>query len=171
MRLHPVVFAAVASLTIAACQSQTNAGTATGLSEADRTAIQAMFDSTAAQIRAHNWDAWASTLTDDALFMPPNHPVVHGRAAARAWVDSFPPITEFNFTNATIDGAGNLAWGTTGIPMTISVGGQAVKDVSKQLVVFKKQADGKWKVAAVAFSSDMPPMAPPPAAPASAKKK
>lgn len=171
MRLHPVVLAAVASLTIAACQSQANAGTATGLSDADRAALQASFDSSAARVRAHNWDAWASVLTDDALFMPPNHPAIHGRAAARAWVDSFPTITEFNFTNVAIDGVGNLAWGTTAIPMTITVGGQAVKDMSKQLAVLKKQPDGQWKVVAVAFSSDLPPMAPPPAAPAPAKKK
>ena len=172
MRLHPVVFAAVASLTIAACQYQANASTAAGLSDADRAALQALFDSTASNIRAHNWDAWAAVMTDDVMFLPTNHPMIHGRAATRAWVDSFPAITQFNFTNVTIDGAGGLAWGTSGVPMSLNVGGQQVNDVSKQLVVFKKQADGHWKVAAVAVNSDLPPMAPPPtAAPAPSKKK
>jgi len=173
MRLHPVVFAAVASLTIAGCQTQANAGTAAGLSEADRTALQALFDSAVTSVRAHNWDAWAAPFTEDVMFMPPNHPMLHGRAATRAWIDSFPAISEFNFTNVTFDGAGDLAWGTSGVPMTLSVGGQSVKDVSKQLVVFKKQADGHWKVAAVAVNSDLPPMAPPPVVPATgnAKKK
>jgi ketosteroid isomerase-like protein len=171
MRLHPVVLAAAASLVIAACQPQANAASA-GLSDADHAALQALFDTNVVLIRAHNWDGWAGTMTEDVTFMPPNHPMLHGRAATRAWVDSFPAISEFNFTNVTIDGAGNLAWGTSGVPMTLNVGGQQVKDVSKQLVVFKKQADGKWRVAAVAVSSDLPPMSPSPApSPAPTKKK
>jgi ketosteroid isomerase-like protein len=172
MRLHPVVIAAVASLTIVACQPQGSVSSTAALSDADRTALQALFDSTAVNVRAHNWDAWAAVMTDDVMFLPTNHPMIHGRAATRAWVDSFPTINEFNFTNVTLDGVGNLAWGTSGVPMTLTVGGQQVKDVSKQLVVLKKQPDGKWKVVAVAVNSDLPPMAPPPAAaPPTGKKK
>ena len=50
MRLHPVVFAAADSLTIVACQYRANAKSAAGLADADRAAVQALFDSTAANV-------------------------------------------------------------------------------------------------------------------------
>src|ERR1043165_2949618 len=100
--------------------------------------------------------------------MPPNHPAIHGRAALKAWADSSPPITAFDFPNVSVDGAGDLAYGTSDIQMTVAPpGAPAMSDKAKQLVVFRKQADGSWKVIACAFNSDIPM----PAAPAAPPKK
>ena len=171
MRMRLAVLAVVAVIGLDACQPQASAGASAGLAEADRAALTKLVDSTAAIIKAHNWDVWAAGFTDDAVFLPPNHPMIHGRAAIRAWVDSFPTINEFAFTNATVDGSGSLAWGTTGIPMSFTPpGGALVKDVSKQLAVWRKQPDGAWKVVAVAFNSDLP-MPNAPAAPTTPAKK
>src|SRR4249920_3540446 len=152
MRLRLAAFA-VAVVGLQACQSQANAGSPAGLSEADRAAVKARVDSAEAYVKAKNWDGWAAGFTEDGVLQPPNHPALKGRAAMRAWVDSFPPMTDFSFGNVTVDGAGDVAWVTSTIAMTVNPPGMApMKDVAKQLGVFRKQSDGSWRGIAVSFN-------------------
>ena len=172
MKASTAVLGAAAVIVLGACTSNsTPSAAAAGLSEGDRAALQALTDSVQSHVRARNWDSFASLFTEDVVFMPPNHPALRGRAALRAWADSNPTFADFGFTNTTYDGAGDVAWGSSGIHMGFTPpGGKAVADTAKQLFVLRKQADGSWKTTAVAFNSDlpMPGAAPPP--PAAAKK-
>jgi ketosteroid isomerase-like protein len=169
-----LVLGAAAAIVAGACASKSNtAAPAAGLSDADRAALQTFLDSVGSNIRARNWDGFVGSFAEDAVFMPPNHPVLRGKSALRAWADSNPQFSDFGFSNATFDGSGDLAWGTSSIHLAFTPpGSKLVADTSKQLFVIRKQADGSWKTVAVAFNSDLPlpmPGGPPPPAPT--KKK
>jgi ketosteroid isomerase-like protein len=159
-----------AGLIFVAASCQTQKGST--FSDADRDAVRAAFDSTASHIGSGNFAAWASQFTEDARFMPPNHPIVRGRASLQAWADSLPPMTGFSFGDVTVDGAGDVAVGTSSYELTFNPPtAQPVPDKGKQLVAFRRQANGSWLVTAAAFSSDLPipgtvarPTATPPAA-------
>jgi ketosteroid isomerase-like protein len=162
-----VLSAAGLALTVASCQRQK----APTFTDADRAAVRALFDSTVVRVNAKNFTAWANQFTEDAPFMPPNHPIVRGRANLKAWADSLPPLTGFSFGDVTVDGEGDMAVGTSSYAMTFNPpGAPPTADKGKQLVIFHRQADGSWLVTAGAFSSDLPlpSVGPPP--PAAVKK-
>jgi ketosteroid isomerase-like protein len=158
-----VVCAAGLMLTAASCQQQK----APTFTDADRAAVRALFDSTVARINSKNFTAWANQFTEDAPFMPPNHPIVRGRANLKAWADSLPPLTGFSFSDVTVDGEGDMAVGTSSYAMTFRPpGAPPIADKGKQLVTMHRQTDGSWLVTAGAFSSDLPlPSAAPTTAP------
>ena len=153
------------------CQQQKTAT----FSDADRSAVKAIFDSTVARVSRKDFAAWASEFTDDGVLMPTNHPSVKGRAALKAWADSLPPITSFAFDDVNVDGDGDLAIGTSTIAITLSPPGAApMNDRGMQLVTFHRQSDGSWLVTKVAVTSDLPRIPPAVAAaspaPAATKK-
>jgi ketosteroid isomerase-like protein len=90
---------------------------------------------------------------DDGLLQPPNAPTIKGRPNLLAWGQAFPPIEAFTFSNVEVFGEGNLGWGTSGYTLKLK---DSATDTGKQLVVFRRMADGKWKVLAASFSSDLP---------------
>jgi ketosteroid isomerase-like protein len=48
---------------------------------------------------ARDFATWAALFLEDAVINPPNEPTVKGRAAIRAWLEKFPPMTEFKLKN------------------------------------------------------------------------
>ena len=143
------------------CQSKPQPA---GLSEADRTAIrqavQAFVNNAKAQPR--NDKASAAFYEEDAIMMPPNHPDVRGRAAIEVFLASFPPLSDYQLESLEIDGQGNLAYerGSNFMILTPS-SGAPTEWRSKYLVIYRKQADGSWKVSREIFTPDAPPSAPP----------
>ena len=152
---------------VSSCQQQK----ASTFSDADRASVKALFDSTVSRVNRKDFAGWANLFTEGAMFMPPNHPAVSGRANLKAWADSLPPMSSFTFSDVTADGDGDMAVGTSSYAITFNPpGGTPMPDKGKQLVAFHRQPDGSWLVSAAAFSSDLPlPAAP--AAPAAAGKK
>jgi ketosteroid isomerase-like protein len=101
----------------------------------------------------------ASCYAEDALVLPPNLPLVRG----------FGQIREL-FRDLLEAGAGDVARETTPLHVAGDLGYGAgrftfaihhprrelVHVVGKHLVVYRRQVDGVWKVAADMFSSDLP---------------
>lgn len=119
----------------------------------DQAALGGMFDATIRMINAGDWPAWAAQYAEDGLLQPPNAPTVRGRRDIEEWGRAFPKIEELAFSGVEVHGEGSLAWGTSGY--TLRVKGQA-PDTGKQLVVFRRAADGLWKIVAASFNSDLP---------------
>ncbi len=107
-----------------------------------------------------------SFFLEDAIMLPPNEPMLNGKAAIHKAMSAFfamPGFTvkwqptkveaarsgDFGFSVGTFELSVN---GPTGAPMT---------DRGKYLVIWKKQADGSWKSAAESFNSDLPLTLPP----------
>ncbi|MCH7567303.1 MAG: SgcJ/EcaC family oxidoreductase [Nitrospirae bacterium] len=145
---------AVFSLT--ACRTSGPAG----LSEADRAAIEATSKAFVEGVNAKDWAAVAATYTEDAALMPPNGPSVEGRANIQAFVEAFPPISDFNFEIIEVEGQGDMAYVRGTYTMTITPeGGDPITDTGKYIEIRKKQADGSWKVQVDCFNADGPPTA------------
>jgi ketosteroid isomerase-like protein len=105
----------------------------------------------------------AAHYTADATFMPPNEPMVKGRANIQAWfqkhMDAGAITLKLQPVESRISGdlafeAGTFSFGVK--PKT----GQPANDTGKYIVVLRKEGND-WKISHDIFNSDLPP--PPPA--------
>jgi uncharacterized protein (TIGR02246 family) len=139
------------------------AQTEKSLSEADLKKIDDVTQTAMNAALARDFATWAALFLDDAVVNPPNEPAVKGRAAIRAWLEKFPPITEFKLNNEKVEGREDLAYVLGTYTMTITPPGAPgpVKDSGKFVTVVRRQRDGSWLGAVDMFSSDLPPPPPP----------
>ena len=102
-----------------------------------------------------------SFLLDDAVFLPPNEPALNGKEAIRKMVDGMFAMPGFAVkwqpTTAEASSSGDLGYAIGTYELTVNdAAGKPMTERGKYLNIWKKQSDGKWKVAAEAFNSDMP---------------
>lgn len=121
---------------------------------------------------AKDVDGTVAYYTDDATVLSPNAPMTTGKPAIRAvWAELLGPGTSIAWQASKVEVArsGDLSYimGTYQLTMK-DPQGNPVNDKGKFVEVWKKQADGKWKVVADIFNSDLPVAAPP--SPAEGKK-
>jgi ketosteroid isomerase-like protein len=128
-----------------------------GLSEADRAAIRQADANDMKLMNAKDWKGDLALYTDDAIQLPPNQTAVQGKAAMQAWLEAFPPFSNFKEESLEIQGQGDLAYDRGTYSMTVTPPGLApIEDHGKYLTIWRKQADGSWKVARAIFNSDLP---------------
>jgi len=122
--------------------------------DADVEAIRVTAADYLAAVRDTAWTTWVGFYTPDALMMSPNEPVVRGHDALLAWARMFPPVTEFTLTPVEVDGDGDLAYvyGT----YTWTIPGHDAPDSGKYIELWRRQADGTWKISHDIFNSDLP---------------
>ena len=154
-KLLILVVVAIVSAVFVACQ----AGTA-GLSEQDKAAIRKVVDDAAKIPVAPKADYAAYVAlyyAEDATVLASNMPPVQGRAAIQAMLSSFPPMSEFRTDIVDLDGRGDLAYVRGNYTLTVNPpGAPAMTDKGKYVEVWKKGADGMWKVNYDSWSSDLP---------------
>ena len=139
------------------------AQTGKGLSQADVRKIDEATQTAMKAALAKDFATWAALFLDDAVLNPPNEPAVKGRVAIRAWLEKFPPVTEFKLNNEYVEGREDLAYVLGTYTMTISPprAPGPVKDSGKFVTVLRRQPDGRWLAAVDMFSSDLPAALPP----------
>src|SRR5438552_15007918 len=117
---------------------------------------------------AKDVDKTVSYYAEEAVVMPPNASSATTKEAIRsAWKEMLTsPGAAINWkaTKVEVAKAGDLAYvsGTYEQTMT-DPSGKPAKDRGKYVEIFKKQADGTWKVVADIWNSDLPASAPAPA--------
>lgn len=120
---------------------------------------------------AKDLDKTVAYYADDANVLPPNGPMVTSKAGIRdlwkGFLDSLADIS-WKTTRVEASKAGDMAFTVGTYEMTMKDG---TKDKGKYCEVWKKQADGKWKVETDMFSSDLPSTPAPSPAPGAAEKK
>ena len=132
-----------------------------GLSEADRTAIRKAGETDLMMMIAKDWKGDLALYTEDAIQLPPNQAALQGKAAIQAWYEAFPPFSNFQEQSLEIEGQADLAYDRGTYSMTVTPPGAApIEDRGKYLTIYRKQADGSWKIARVMFNSDLPLPAP-----------
>ena len=108
----------------------------------------------------HDVDATVAYYTDDAVLLPPNEPLVTGKAALRAsWATLLSPNVVLSWKANKVDVAqsGDLAYLVGSYELSSKdAQGRPVSDRGKIIEVFRKQADGSWKVVADMYNSDLP---------------
>lgn len=166
MMTRRFALSAVLLAALAACQPAAPAG----LTDADRAAIRAADENFTKMAMAADYAGLvAMAYTDDAMFMAPNAPAATGHAAIQAAMGGFPPISNFTITSQEIEGTAEMAYARGTYSMTLTPPGAApIPDSGKFVGIWRKQADGSWKMTRDIFNSDLPLPAP---APAPAGKK
>ena len=122
---------------------------------------------------AHDVDGTVAYYSDDARVLPANAPMAADKQAIRAdWAAELIPGSEISWQSNKVEVAssGDMAYVVGSYSMTMKdAQGKPVMDHGKYTEVWKKQADGKWKVVADIWNSDLPVAAPAPS-PATKKK-
>ena len=93
----------------------------------------------------------------DAVLMPPNHPIVEGRANIQGFLQGLMDsgFTGIKLETTTVVDAGDLAYGRGRYTLSMAPpGGAPVQDVGKYIVTYRRQADGTWWAVADIFNSD-----------------
>ncbi len=155
MRKIVISLAALLALAVSGCAPQVDV-------EADKAAIRDLTDVqwlNAAQ--AKDVDTALSYYADEASVMPPNATILTGKEAIRARhleVYSRPGFAiTWQTTKIEVSRAGDLAYTIGTFELTVNdAEGNPVTTVSKYVTVWKKQADGQWKVVADIFNRDAP---------------
>lgn len=100
----------------------------------------------------------AAFYASDAVLMPPNHPIVKGRAPIRAFLQGLMDggLTSITLKTFSIASAGDLACGRGAYRLSISPpGGSPVQDTGKYVVVYRRKGrGGAWRATADIFNSD-----------------
>jgi uncharacterized protein (TIGR02246 family) len=114
---------------------------------------------------AKNLDDTVSYYADDASMLAPNAPIATGKQAIRAvWAQFMgDPGFTVSWESSMVEASrsGDFAYDIGTYQLTINdPQGKPVADRGKYMVVWKKQADGKWKAVGDMFSSDLPLPAP-----------
>jgi len=111
-------------------------------------------------INSNNLDSLLGMLTEDVVFLSAHEPVMVGKAAVRPWLEGYlkafkthwdKPVQEFVVSG---DWAfERYSYKSTDTPLA---GGAVVEDTGWGLVIYHRDADGKWRVARDAWGPDHP---------------
>ena len=107
-------------------------------------------------------EAFQKTLTNDAIFMPPDAPRLSGNKKIAAYVkgsywDPFQNKLRITFSRIQVIGSQAFGYGPFSLELTPKSGGKTIKGAGKHMGVFKKQRDGSWKYAQAIWNFDKPP--------------
>ena len=111
---------------------------------------------------ARDLDSIMASCAEDAVLMPAAEPMVKGRAAIREEWKHILGIPHFEsnstLTNAEVAASGDIAH-TMGTYLATMMGedGKTATEPGKWLSVWKKQADGSWRIAVETYNTDIAP--------------
>ncbi len=105
--------------------------------------------------------AGAAAYTDNAILMPPNHSPLEGKQAIEKYLTEI--ASQFQASNfqlsileVDVQGDTTIVRGTYSANFTIPGVDAPMEDRGKTLQVWKKQADGSWKIHRDIWNSNMP---------------
>ena len=157
----------VGTLLISVATGCVPTGDPSGDPAADEAAIRAVDSQMVAALHARDLDMWLGFLAEDARMMPPDAPVVEGKTAIRGLIADLFSLPEFSVTHhpgvITVGRGGDLAYISYAYELTVpdSQGG-SITEKGKDISVFRKQADGAWKLVVDMWSPNEPPPQPQP---------
>jgi len=144
---------------LAACQQQPQAPPDTRAT--DEAAIRDLDTQWSKATGTKNVQQFVSFFADDATFLPPNVAAMTSKETIQKWGSDLMANPGFAVTwqptTAEVSRGGDLGYtmGTYELKLT-GPKGKPVTDHGKYVTLWKKQADGGWKVAADIFNSDLP---------------
>jgi uncharacterized protein (TIGR02246 family) len=100
----------------------------------------------------------AALYTRDAAWMVPNGPTVKGRKAFEAATAEAINAgwKNIKFSGQKSGSDGDLAYNVGRLTMDMTTANGTRKEKGKFVDIYKRQADGSWKIALTIFNSDLP---------------
>jgi uncharacterized protein (TIGR02246 family) len=134
-------------------------------SQEDEAALRAVLAKYNDALNASSVDQSLDLYAEDGVFMPPYSSSAVGKAAVReAYIKVFRTITlNVKFTIAeVVQVAPTWAFVRTNSAgtNTLHATGKVSAEGNQELFVFRKHADGQWRIARYSFSPTSPPVAP-----------
>ena len=128
--------------------------------KADVEAIKNLIEECSRAWNEGNYEDFMAIIDEEAVFLPPNAPPVAGMETIRSIYRNEFDTSDFNLTITTqeIQVCGDLAfsldnWKGSANPKD---GSESTVFDNKNLIIYKRQADGSWKTWRVMFSSNSP---------------
>jgi uncharacterized protein (TIGR02246 family) len=157
---RPVVLVALCVYLCCGCQREpadTRAQDERAIREADAATLKAA--------QAKDADGAVANYAEDGSWLPPNAPMMTGKAAIRAGWSKLMGSPGFNIDwqidKLEVGRAGDLAYTIYTYQLALEgPNGKPIADHGKDMAIWKKQADGGWKMVADTFNSDLPVVAP-----------
>jgi uncharacterized protein (TIGR02246 family) len=154
MREQVLFLAAFACIALVGCT--VNTGTSS-----DSDAIRALDSRMVATLNSGDYDHWLGFMADEAIFMPPNKPAVVGKPAIRKWVADvqakFRLQVTHHLTALEVARSADLAYTSYAYEFFLTdSAGKSTTLKGKDLTIFKRQADGSWKLIRDMWSPDSP---------------
>jgi uncharacterized protein (TIGR02246 family) len=127
----------------------------------DEDAMRAADAATLRAAKAGEVDGAVANYAEDASWLPPNSPMIHGKAAIReSWarlIGSPGFNIDWQINKLEIARSGDLAYTIYTYQLAFEgPDGKSVTDRGKDMAVWKKQPDNTWKMVADTFNSDLP---------------
>ena len=127
----------------------------------DVAAVEKLFEAYSTSINAGNFERWISNWTEDGKQYFPDAQPRYGKAQITAEMQ--PLFDMFDFFGFAIHvdevyvfGEQAYGHGTYGYSMQPKEGGETTTISGKYLTIFKKQADGRWKILIDCFNYNGP---------------
>jgi uncharacterized protein (TIGR02246 family) len=126
-----------------------------------RAAIAAIDKKFMDDVNRGNAAAGAAAYTDDAIVMPPNHSPLEGKQAIEKYlaeIGSQLQASNFQLSILEVDVQGDttIVRGAFSNSFTVRGPDAPMEDQGKTLNVWKRQADGSWKLHRDIWNSNMP---------------
>jgi uncharacterized protein (TIGR02246 family) len=96
---------------------------------------------------------------EGAVLLAPGAPIFKGRQAIQSFWQGFISggVEDVWIETTELTEAGDLGYGIGSYACTLpSTSGERLRDTGKFIVIYRRQADGGWKVIADQFNSDLP---------------
>lgn len=126
-----------------------------------RAGVDSVADRLLTALRTNASDSLLVLMADDVILMPPNEPVLKGKAAVRDWYDQL--LTQLRTSNLAITEREVLigdGWATelATFEWTLApvAGGPAVTDRGNYVQVWHREPDGRWLFARELWNSTTP---------------
>jgi ketosteroid isomerase-like protein len=117
-------------------------------------------ESYVAAINSNDVETLMRAVTNDIVYMPPHDLALAGKDAVRGWVHAYFGAYRTQREKTTLEFvvAGDWAfeqysYKSTDTPVK---GGAAATDTGKGINIYRREADGKWRVARDVWNSDLP---------------
>lgn len=164
-RAQRTLLACAALSAVVACAPKEAAPPAAVDTSADVAAVKAAQDRELVAVSSGNTDTVLSVFASDAVFMPPGEPALVGSAAMRPWVDGMNKAVTMSgkYTTADVQVVGDVAIVHYTGALTVTPkakGAKPMTETIKGIHIFKRQADGSWKIAQDVWNTDAPTPAP-----------
>jgi uncharacterized protein (TIGR02246 family) len=114
-----------------------------------RAAVDSAANRLLGALRTDNPDSLMALMAEDVIIMPPNEPVLNGKAAVRTWYDAF--VKQMHTTSLTVSNrelfvGGDYATEVSQFEWTLKSieGGPAVVDRGSYVQLWHRAPDGRW---------------------------